>query len=105
MATPTSSREPPCTCEPLPRPRYGATFTGDAEAELGAVFKMAPNGKVTTLHAFSKFKDGYRLGDAPVLALDGSLLGTCYYGGVRWGEYNHGMGTVYRIVPARAGER
>jgi uncharacterized repeat protein (TIGR03803 family) len=68
---------------------YGTTFVGGANND-GTVFKIPPNGSVTTLHSF----DGAD-GESPYGALvqaNGNFYGTTYYGGTV------SIGTVFKIT-------
>ncbi|MBZ5571485.1 MAG: hypothetical protein LAO09_06360 [Acidobacteriia bacterium] len=75
---------------------YGTTKDGGAEGcfgfGCGTVFKMAPSGKLTTLHKFNQ-NDGF----SPNRLIQGSagdLYGTTYEGG----NNGHGKGTVFKIA-------
>jgi uncharacterized repeat protein (TIGR03803 family) len=74
---------------------YGTTAFGGANYYEGTVFKITPNGTLTTLHSF----DGADGGDpnALVQASDGNFYGTTVLGGA-----NGDNGTVFRLVPVRA---
>jgi uncharacterized repeat protein (TIGR03803 family) len=73
---------------------YGTTTYGGANG-LGTVFKLTPNGTLTTLHSFTG-PDGYWPYAGLVQATDGNFYGTTPYGAA------NGWGTVYRITPAGA---
>jgi uncharacterized repeat protein (TIGR03803 family) len=87
---------------------YGTTRWGGVEGPgtwcsyggCGTVFKMTPNGTVTTLHAFSG-ADGAGPRGALIQARDGNLYGTTTVGGdptcVHPIEYP-GCGTVFQIT-------
>ena len=79
---------------------YGTTLGGGVsnscpypDVGCGTVFKITPNGALTTLHNFD-FTDG----DAPFSGLvqgtNGNFYGTTYYGGA------NGLGTVFKIRPS-----
>jgi uncharacterized repeat protein (TIGR03803 family) len=73
---------------------YGTTFYGGPYGR-GTVFKLTPNGKLTTLHSFQDFPIE---GAYPLAALtwgkDGNLYGTTFSGGTS--GFN---GTVFQITP------
>ena len=73
---------------------YGTTFEGGTN-DNGTVFKMDPQGDVTTLFCFTG-EGGPFPGEAPTDRLmqgnDGNLYGTCHLGGSR------GFGNVFRIL-------
>ena len=80
----------------------GGTF-GQSIYDEGTIFKMAPDGTVSTLHSFgtasrnldgSTIADGYKPSGNLVFATDGNLYGTTAAGG------EGADGTVYRISPA-----
>ena len=73
----------------------GVGFDGTPGSGNGTVFKVFPNGQLSTLHVFAGFPDD---GDYPAFnglapGSDGNIYGTTFYGG----EY--GNGTVFRISP------
>jgi uncharacterized repeat protein (TIGR03803 family) len=71
---------------------YGTTSSGGAAGE-GTVFRMAPDGTMTVLHAFS-YADGDRPEATLIQAVDGDLYGTTSSGGA------FGDGTVFRMTLA-----
>jgi uncharacterized repeat protein (TIGR03803 family) len=82
---------------------YGtAEFGGDTGCALGGgcgtVFKLAPDGALTVVHAFNGSD-----GDQPQAGLTidkaGNLYGTTYYGGGT-GCSGSGCGTVFEVTPA-----
>jgi len=77
---------------------YGTTANGGAK-NIGAVFKLAPDGTETVLHSFRKKG---QLGDYPVAALTidaaGNLYGTTQEGGAKKTNY----GTVFEITAGGA---
>ena len=78
---------------------YGATACGGADGcGFGAVFKLAPGGQETVLHAFAGGKDGADPNDL-VLDQAGNLYGTTELGGGK-GCGGMGCGTVFRISPS-----
>jgi len=78
---------------------YGTTGAGGAGpgAGAGAVFKMTPNGTLTTIYSFCT-QTGCPDGEAPyaelVQASNGNLYGTTASGGA------HFAGTIFEITPA-----
>ena len=71
---------------------YGTTYNGGVGA-FGTVFKVTPQGQLTTLHDFSARPDGIAPYGAVVFDAAGNLYGTTSVGGVDYG------GTVYKITP------
>jgi uncharacterized repeat protein (TIGR03803 family) len=69
---------------------YGTTSDGGA-SNNGTVFRLAPKGALSVLHAFSGGSDGGFPQAALVADKRGSLYGTAATGGA------HGQGTVFRI--------
>jgi uncharacterized repeat protein (TIGR03803 family) len=71
---------------------YGTTVSGGANS-LGTIFSITPGGVETVLYSFCNLADCSD-GDEPVtgllLAIDGNLYGTTYYGG------SHNDGTIFR---------
>jgi uncharacterized repeat protein (TIGR03803 family) len=81
---------------------YGTTFGGNSGASWGSVFKMTPNGTLTTLYAFCLLSapnctDGYVPTAPLVQGTDGNFYGTTSSGGT--GFENSG-GTVFKITAA-----
>jgi uncharacterized repeat protein (TIGR03803 family) len=75
---------------------YGTTFFGGTYGN-GTVFKMAPNGVLTTLYSFhSAVGDGYNPNVGVVLDTKGNLYGSTPIGGA------YGDGTLYEITAAGA---
>ena len=75
---------------------YGTTFLGGANND-GTVFEITPSGTLTTLYSFcsqSGCTDGYAPQAGLVLATNGDLYGTTYYGGA------NDDGTVFKITPS-----
>lgn len=70
---------------------YGTTPDGGAD-NVGTVFAMTREGKLTTLHSFNK-SDG-EFPNALIQAADGNFYGTTLYGGA------NGSGVVFKITPA-----
>jgi uncharacterized repeat protein (TIGR03803 family) len=74
---------------------YGTTIAGGTHDE-GAVFKMSPAGKLTTLYSFcsqTSCSDGAAANAGLVQATDGNLYGTTGAGGT------NNNGTVFQITP------
>ncbi len=75
---------------------YGTTSLGGA-SDMGTVFKLTPDGELTTLVEFTGTASGY-LGKYPhgslVQDLDGNFYGTTEYGGAS------DKGTVFMLTPA-----
>ena len=70
---------------------YGTTYSEDSRNSLGTVFKITPNGKLTTIHTFNG-TDGSLPTGTLIQATDGNLYGTT----------TGGCGTVYKIEPSGA---
>lgn len=66
-------------------------YTPEGNDHAGSVFKLTPDGTLTTLHQFSG-PDG-NAPSALIQASDGDFYGTTYQGG------SNGYGTVFRITP------
>ncbi len=74
---------------------YGTTLQGGAHSH-GTVFKMAPNGTLTTLFSFGNGgTDPQGPSAGLVLGNDGN-----FYGTTRGGGGTNAVGTVYKITPA-----
>lgn len=77
---------------------YGTTFNGGAGSGCttnfgcGTVFKITPQGRLTTLHNFSYFVDGAYPG-ALVRGTDGNFYGTTF------GGNNFNDGSFFKITP------
>src|SRR5450631_2802883 len=71
---------------------YGTTYWGGTNNN-GTVFKLAPNGAITTLWSFGSGSDGQFPFGGLVQASDGNFYGTTGSGGTT------GCGTVFRITP------
>jgi uncharacterized repeat protein (TIGR03803 family) len=76
---------------------YGTTLSSGNSGGGGTVFKITPNGKLTTLYSFCSITDcGDGNGPNGVIqASDGNFYGTTYQGG------NDG-GTIFEITPSGA---
>jgi uncharacterized repeat protein (TIGR03803 family) len=71
---------------------YGTTFNGGGTCDCGIVFKLAPDGKETILHAFEGGTDGANPYSSLLLDKRGDLTGTTYQGGTAC----H-CGTVFKL--------
>jgi uncharacterized repeat protein (TIGR03803 family) len=78
---------------------YGTTTGGGAHGESGTVFEITPGGTLTTLHSFDG-ADGYYPDVALVLASNGDLYGTTFYGGPPPRCLGGSCGTVFGITPS-----
>lgn len=83
---------------------YGTTQFGGANCEsstgfgCGTVYKISPEGALTTLYSFcaiAKCKDGQQPSAALIQATDGNFYGTTYEGGVKCPL----GGTAFKITP------
>jgi uncharacterized repeat protein (TIGR03803 family) len=73
---------------------YGTTLlAGDSGNCCGTVFKITPQGKLTTLHKFTG--DGAHPYGKLLQASDGNFYGTTFQGGA------HNQGTVFKMTPER----
>lgn len=72
---------------------YGTTDSGGA-ANLGVIFKLAPDGTQTLLHSFGSAGDGVSPDGAVTLLSNGDLYGTTEAGG------SSGNGILYRLTAA-----
>jgi len=85
---------------------YGMTYAGGASNSFcspgtcGTVFKMTPNGMLTTLHSFD-YTDGANPIAPLIQANDGNLYGTTGGGG-NCTNFAGGCGTVFKITPSGA---
>jgi len=81
---------------------YGVTREGGAY-NGGTVFKITPEGKLTTLYNFCSqphCADGSYAEAGLVLGTDGDFYGTTTYGGADPNGCNHvGCGTIFKITP------
>jgi uncharacterized repeat protein (TIGR03803 family) len=75
---------------------YGtASYFGGGNSQSGTVFKITPNGKLTTLHSFD-FMDGAYPEAGLIQATNGDLYGTTQWGGT--GNCGVGCGTVFKMT-------
>ncbi len=70
---------------------YGTTNGGGANGDNGTVFRITPDGALTTLHSFAGTDGALPYG--LIQATDGNFYGTTVGGGA------NGDGTVFRITP------
>lgn len=85
---------------------YGTTPEGGTNVS-GSVFKITPNGTLSTIYSFCVNAYPYCTdGAVPFAGLiegsDGNLYGTARAGGLNGGPESGGDGTVFRITPAGA---
>lgn len=74
---------------------YGTTYGGGA-LSYGTIFKIAPGGKLTTLHSFN-YSDGAYPTAALIQAKDGGFYGSTQWGGTVLYNCPFGCGTLFRI--------
>jgi uncharacterized repeat protein (TIGR03803 family) len=88
---------------------YGASIAGGSaytgpNTGYGTVFKMTPEGTITTLYNFcskAKCADGYAPNGSLVQGTDGNFYGTTQLGGKGiHSDCLQGCGTVFKITPA-----
>ncbi len=77
---------------------YGTTSSGGSGVLYGTVFKITPNGVLTTLHSFTG-SDGSAPYGKLVWASDGHFYGTTSSGGTSQ-KCSFGCGTVFKITPS-----
>ena len=85
---------PQCWCRLADRNFYGATEGGgnnNCPLGCGTVFKITPQGTLTTLHSFNG-TDGTSPVAGLVLASDGNFYGGTDVGGT------HNVGTIFKIT-------
>ena len=71
---------------------YGGISGGCGPAGCGTIFRITPNGVLTTLHRFN-YADGYQPYASLMQARDGNFYGTTFEGG------GGGSGTAFKITP------
>jgi uncharacterized repeat protein (TIGR03803 family) len=77
---------------------YGTTFVGGTKKEDGGVvFKLAPDGEETVLHAFKGGKDGQDPSSGLIADSQSNLYGLTLTGGD--GDKPFGLGTVFKLAP------
>lgn len=72
---------------------YGTTSQGGGTFKFGTVFRITPQGVLTTLHSFDS-PEGMSPNAPLVQGSDGNFYGTTYEGG-SWGD-----GTVFKMTPS-----
>jgi uncharacterized repeat protein (TIGR03803 family) len=77
---------------------YGTTNDVGASLAFGRVFKVTPEGTLTTVFHFSGFGEGYAPQSGLVLAPNGNFYGTTYWGG-NTSACQGGCGTVFEVTP------
>jgi uncharacterized repeat protein (TIGR03803 family) len=82
---------------------YGTTTQGGAnDGHAGTVFKITPQGKLTTLYSFcaqTNCTDGLSPSGGLVQGADGNLYGTTFEGGIGDAQYcSGGCGTIFKIA-------
>ncbi len=81
---------------------YGTTPGGgviDGANAFGTVFKIDPQGNLTTLYVFTGGRDGANPFAAPVEGTDGNFYGTTTCGGIQTCTGGEAGGTVYQLTP------
>ncbi len=82
---------------------YGTTYSGGANGNYGTVFKMTPDGTLTTLYSFcsqTNCTDGSNPYAGLLQGTNGNFYGTTYYGGANCiYAPPYGCGTVFEITP------
>ncbi|MDQ6631660.1 MAG: hypothetical protein M3Y82_07860, partial [Verrucomicrobiota bacterium] len=82
---------------------YGTTLYGGAHGDIygtyGTVFKMTPNGSLTTMVSFAG-TNGANPEGGLMQASDGNFYGTTRFGGDLRGDTSFGAGTVFKMTPA-----
>src|SRR5271166_5413363 len=75
---------------------YGTTSEGGLNYGWGTIFRITPDGILTTLHTFHG-PDGSSPSGALIQAADGDLYGTTQSGGANSPNCQFGCGTVFKI--------
>lgn len=80
---------------------YGTTTSGGVTGGGGTIFKITPDGSLTTLHSFGiTTSDGYNPSGGLVEGSDGSFYGVTHEGGAHYCSFVlTTCGTVYKITP------
>ena len=84
---------------------YRTTYSGGMPSSnclvgCGTIFKITPDGALTTLHSFDATDGAYPIAGL-VEGTDGDFYGTTAYGGANCGA-NGGCGTVFKSTPGGA---
>ena len=77
----------------------GGSYPGPYGGGGGTVFKISPNGALTSLYSFTGGNDGAQPLAGVVQGSDGNFYGTTYYGGSTNPNTGQGVGTVFKITP------
>jgi len=77
---------------------YGTTVAGGTNSDAGTIFRLAPDGTLTTLFCFAGTNGSAPLA-SPVRTADGCLYGTTSAGGAGPDNTPIGNGTIYRLAP------
>jgi uncharacterized repeat protein (TIGR03803 family) len=79
-------------------------FYGTSITNSGAIYKISPTGKETTLHQFSGPPDGSYPDGVLVVDKDGAIYGTTLYGGTSTFQYcgGSGCGTLFKLTSSGA---
>jgi len=77
---------------------YGTTLYGGTSG-YGTIFKITPQGTLTTLYSFTDGNDGGYPSAPLVEGTDGSFYGTATEGGQASCNEGYGCGTIYTISP------
>jgi uncharacterized repeat protein (TIGR03803 family) len=72
---------------------YGTTYAGGSSSGGGTVFKLAPGGTLTVLHAFGGGADGCAPDDVLIADASGNVYGTTI------GDCDSDNGTVFEVAP------
>jgi len=73
---------------------YGGGSTGCFGFGCGMLFRITPDGMLTTLHNFSGHGDGTKPYGPPIQGADSNFYGVTKSGGA------HDVGTIYKLTPA-----
>ena len=77
---------------------YGTTAYGDTNSPYGTIFKLTPDGNLTTLYDL-RFADGEQPSSKLIFARDGNLYGVTGYGGTTGDNPGGiGFGTLFRVT-------
>ena len=82
---------------------YGTTEFGEANGNYGTIFRITPDGTLTTIYSFcaqTKCMDGASPQGGLLLGNDGNFYGTTWVGGHgNCGYATPGCGTIFRVTP------
>ena len=82
---------------------YGTTYSGGTWPGNGTIFRVTPQGKLTTIYTFRGYPyDGANPDGGLLLGADGNFYGTTVYGGnARCNTVaDFGCGTVFKVTPS-----